>query len=104
MSRRRAATRGLIAAPWTPPASLCCRGASNAPGSGWCAKAERGARRVRWKMEFWKTKTRGLDAIGFIEASAVGYVAFRLSPRLRSLARKQPMLPFDTQLLEVETR
>ena len=26
MSRRRAAARGLIAGPWTPPASLCCRG------------------------------------------------------------------------------
>jgi hypothetical protein len=63
MSRRRAATRRLSAAPRTPPASLCCRGASNAPGSGWCAKADCGARRVRWKMEFWKTKQEGLTRL-----------------------------------------
>ena len=50
MSRRRAATRGLMAAPWTARASLCCREASNAPGSGRCAKADRGARRVRWNF------------------------------------------------------
>jgi hypothetical protein len=51
LSRRRAATRELIAAPWTPLASLCCRRASNARGSGWCTKADRHTRYAPCQME-----------------------------------------------------
>jgi hypothetical protein len=70
-SRRRAATSGIIAVPWTVLASLCCREQATR-SVGQVRQARIRTRRAPCKVEsrLLENKTTGLDRIGFIEASA----------------------------------
>src|SRR5262249_26176982 len=75
MLRRRATSRGLIAAPWTSLGSLCCRRSKQPAQVGQVRQARHRTRSAPCQMEdrILENKTRGLDTIGFIEASSVGW-------------------------------
>ena len=76
ISRPRAATRGLIAAPWTL-ASLCCRRANadatlRKENQPLLVAAVLGARRATLPRRFLEKLQTGLDRFGFIEGARAG--------------------------------